>query len=99
MDIKIFSSMNDVIKVKLRKCKEDIHLLELKKDSLKEKVKMQTHFIDEVESQSHETINSKNERITKLSETVRRTCIGQCKRGESLDDLQVLTSYEGTSKN
>ena len=91
--------MNDVIKVKLRKCKEDIHLLELKKDSLKEKVKMQTHFIDEVESQSHETINSKNEEITKLSETANELCIDNVKKAESLDDLQkVLTSYEGTSK-
>jgi|TARA_B100000035_G_scaffold313950_1_gene328875 DNA repair exonuclease SbcCD ATPase subunit len=99
LDIKIFSSMNDVIKVKLRKCKEDIHLLELKKDSLKEKVKMQTHFIDEVESQSHETINSKNEEITKLSETANELCIDNVKKAESLDDLQkVLTSYEGTSK-
>ena len=82
LDIKIFSSMNDVIKVKLRKCKEDIHLLELKKDSLKEKVKMQTHFIDEVESQSHETINSKNEEITKLSEIASELCIDNVKKGE-----------------
>ncbi len=99
LDIKIFSSMNDVIKVKLRKCKEDIHLLELKKDSLKDKVKMQTHFIDEVESQSHETINSKNNEITKLSETASELCIDNVKKAEALDDLQkVLTSYEGTSK-
>ena len=61
---------------------------------------MQTHFIDEVESQSHETINSKNEEITKLSETANELCIDNVKRAtESLDDLQkVLTSYEGTSK-
>ena len=99
LDIKIFSSMNDVIKTKLRKCKEDIHVLDLKKGSLKEKVNMQTHFIEEVESQSHETINSKNSEITKLSNIASDLCIDNVKKSEELDDLQtVMTSYEGSAE-
>ena len=36
LDIKIFSSMNDVIKGKIRKIREDVKTLELKKESLKD---------------------------------------------------------------
>ena len=45
LDIKIFSSMNTIIKEKIRTAKEDIKILELKKESLLDKVKMQKDFI------------------------------------------------------
>ena len=41
LDIKIFSSMNTIIKEKIRQSKEDIKVLNLKKESLTEKVTMQ----------------------------------------------------------
>ena len=47
LDIRIFSSMNNLIKDKIRLVKEDIKVLELKKESLNDKVQMQENFIDE----------------------------------------------------
>ena len=41
LDIKIFSSMNNVIKEKIRSIKEEIKVLSLKKESLTDKIEMQ----------------------------------------------------------
>ena len=51
LDIKIFSSMNSLIKDKIRQMREENRTLELKKDSLNDKVKMQSNFIEEIEQQ------------------------------------------------
>ena len=42
LDIKIFSSMNNLLKDKIRVIKEEVRTLDLKKESLNDKVKMQT---------------------------------------------------------
>lgn len=44
LDIKIFSSMNTIIKDKIRVLKEDIKVYELKKETLKDKLEMQKNF-------------------------------------------------------
>ena len=66
LDIKIFSSMNTVIKEKIRSIKEDIKVLELKKESLLDKVKMQEEFIEELENRGKENIKEKEEKISQL---------------------------------
>jgi hypothetical protein len=48
LDIRIFSLMNNILKDKIRTQKEQIKSLELKKETLKEKMKMQQNFIDEL---------------------------------------------------
>ena len=66
LDIKIFSSMNSLIKDKIRLIKEDIKVLNLKKESLNDKVKMQEEFIEEIESRGNENIDNKKVKITSL---------------------------------
>ena len=66
LDIRIFSSMNNLMKDKIRQVKEDIKVLELKKESLIDKVKMQENFIEEIESRGKENIKSKEVRISEL---------------------------------
>jgi DNA repair exonuclease SbcCD ATPase subunit len=70
LDIKIFSSMNSVIKEKIRQSKDEIKTLELKKESLSEKVKMQQNFIEELESRGKENIKKKTEMIQSLDKEV-----------------------------
>ncbi len=70
LDIKIFSSMNVLIKDKMRSLKEEIRTLELKKDSLKEKMKMQKNFIEELENRGNANINANKEKIAKLDAEV-----------------------------
>ena len=67
LDIKIFSSMNLVIKDKIRILKDEIKTLELKKESLNDKVKMQKEFIEELENRGKDSINSNKEKIIKLN--------------------------------
>ena len=66
LDIRIFSSMNNLMKDKIRQVKEDIKVLELKKESLIDKVKMQENFIEDIESRGKENIKSKEVRISEL---------------------------------
>ena len=63
LDIRIFSSMNTVIKEKIRSVKETVKVLELKKESLLEKVQMQENFIEQIESKSQEDIAIKEKNI------------------------------------
>jgi DNA repair exonuclease SbcCD ATPase subunit len=66
LDIKIFSSMGIVIKEKIRNLKDELKVLELKKETLNDKVTMQENFIDELESRGKENIEDKENRIGNL---------------------------------
>ena len=66
LDIKIFSSMNSIIKDKIRQSKDEIRTLELKKESFKDKVQMQKDFIEELENRGNANINANKEKIANL---------------------------------
>ena len=66
LDIRIFSAMNNIIKDKIREKKEQIKSLDLKRENLKDKVKMQASFIEELENRGNANINTNKEKITKL---------------------------------
>ena len=70
LDIKIFSSMNTVIKDKIRMIKDEIRTLELKKESLNDKVKMQKEFIEELENRGKDNINNNNRKISDLDKEI-----------------------------
>jgi DNA repair exonuclease SbcCD ATPase subunit len=70
LDIRIFSAMNALIKDKIREKKEQIKSLDLKKETLKDKMKMQQDFIDELENRGHANINANKEKITELDSEV-----------------------------
>jgi len=66
LDIKIFSSMNTIIKEKIRQVREEIKMLDLKKKSVKEKLEMQQSFIEELENRGNANINANKEKIANL---------------------------------
>ncbi len=70
LDIRIFSAMNALIKDKIREKKDQIKSLDLRKETLKDKMKMQQNFIDELENRGHANINANKEKITKLDDEV-----------------------------
>ena len=70
LDIKIFSSMNAVIKEKIRKIRDEVKTLELKKESLFDKVEMQKNFIEELENRGNANINANKEKIDNLDSEV-----------------------------
>ena len=66
LDIKIFSSMGIVIKEKIRNLKEELKVLELKKETLNDKVQMQQDFIEELENRGKQNIKEKEDKIQGL---------------------------------
>jgi len=70
LDIKIFSSMNMVIKSKISAIKDEVKTLTLKKESLSDKVDMQSRFIDELESQGKANIAKKKEKVSEQTKLI-----------------------------
>tara|TARA_R110000868_G_scaffold43748_3_gene146808 strand:- start:84 stop:1796 length:1713 start_codon:yes stop_codon:yes gene_type:complete len=70
LDIKIFSSMNTIIKDKIRIIRDQVKTLELKKDSLNDKVQMQKEFIEELENRGKENIKDKEASIMSFTEEI-----------------------------
>ena len=70
LDIRIFSAMNGLIKDKIREKKDQIKSLDLKKDTLKDKMKMQQNFIEELENRGNANINANKEKIANLDKEV-----------------------------
>ena len=66
LDIKIFSSMNEIVKSRIRSFKDNVRTLELKKESLKDKVDMQRNFIKQIEDQEKDDITYKEKQISAL---------------------------------
>ena len=66
LDIRIFSAMNTIIKDKIRKQKEEIQVLDLKKDNVKDKLQMQEKFIEELDNRGKANIKGKRDKINEL---------------------------------
>ena len=99
LDIKIFSSMSGIIKEKIRQTKDDIKVLQLKKESLTDKVQMQKNFIEELESRAAEDIKSKESNIMNLLDEENKFMNDNIKITEELDDFnKVLKSYTGATE-
>ena len=70
LDIRIFSAMSNLIKDKMREKKDKVKSLDLKRSNIKDKIKMQQNFIDELENRGKQNIDANNIKITKLMEEV-----------------------------
>jgi DNA repair exonuclease SbcCD ATPase subunit len=70
LDIRIFSAMNNLIKDKIREKKDQIKSLEFKKETLKDKMKMQQSFIEELENRGNANINANKEKIANLDSEI-----------------------------
>ena len=99
LDIRIFSSMNSVIKDKIRLVKEDVKVLELKKESLIDKVNMQENFIDELENRGKKNIEDKESKIGKLLVEENNWMGDNEEKNRELVDLQgKLEEYTGATE-
>ena len=70
LDIRIFSAMNGLVKDKIREKKDQIKSLDLKRDTLKDKMKMQQNFIEQLENRGNANINANKEKIANLDKEV-----------------------------
>tara|TARA_Y100000994_G_scaffold115079_1_gene94629 strand:- start:697 stop:2412 length:1716 start_codon:yes stop_codon:yes gene_type:complete len=68
LDIRIFSQMSNLLKDEIKTRKDQVKSLDLKKQTLKEKMKMQQDFIDELENRGKANIRTKEVKIQTLLE-------------------------------
>ena len=70
LDIRIFSAMNSLIKDKIKGQKDDIKTLDLSKDNIKDKVEMQTNFIEELEKIGKGRIEENKKKMRSIGDEV-----------------------------
>ena len=99
LDIKIFSSMNQVLKNRVKSIRDEVRTLELKKESLEEKVHMQRDFIEEVERLADTDITIKKNQITDLTKTQEDLLKGALENeNQLLEKQKELEKYSGATK-
>ncbi len=99
LDIKIFSSMNQVLKNRVKSIRDEVRTLELKKESLEEKVHMQRDFIEEVGRLADTDITTKNNQIKTLTETQEDLLKGALENeNQLLEKQKELEKYGGATK-
>jgi len=74
LDIRIFSAMNAVVKDKIRQNREEVKVLDLKKDNLADKVDMQKEFIRHLEEEAQQEIERKKNKIDTLNLDIDTLC-------------------------
>ena len=94
LDIKIFSAMNSLIKDKIRDNKDRIKTLELKKETLIDKIDMQKNFIEELENRGKKNIEDKNISLLSLVEDIGNYTDDNEKLSDKL--LEVQSEMEET---
>jgi len=99
LDIKIFSSMNDLIKSKIRIIREETKTLQLKKESIQDKVDMQKDFIEKLESQSKEDITAKTNSIDSINTEIETLFKKSLVEEDRLTELnKSLEKFEGVQQ-
>ena len=66
LDIKVFSSMSDLLKTRIKASKDRLQRLDLLKDSFADKIEMQQNFIKQTEATGQHDIAEKKESILQI---------------------------------
>ena len=103
LDIKIFSSMNVILKEKLKVTNDKIKDLSTKHSVLEEKYSMQTNFLLEIERNGRETIDKKQNYIDELHKetdilTDKNSDLQEHIEGQLQPELESLSTSKKTLK-
>ena len=63
LDIKVFTSMSDILKQKIKDSRDKIKILEMKKENFGDKIVMQKKFIESVEKSTKTDLDDKEKKI------------------------------------
>ena len=70
LDIKIFSTMNGILKDRVRSCNEVIREASIRKDMIEDKIEMQESFIRDIEKSGKERIDRKEKQVENFHKEV-----------------------------
>ena len=91
LDIKIFSSMNNLIRDKIKIVRDEARTLDLKKESLNDKVEMQSNWIKELESQSKGRIDENKKKMRSIGDEI---CVLMLQNEHTEDQVFGLTEEQ-----
>ena len=72
LDIKIFSSMSDILKSRIKDSKDKVRTLDLKKEAVADKIIMQQNFIKSIEESGQHDIQEKQSQIVDLDAEIEK---------------------------
>lgn len=87
LDIKLFSSMNSIVKDKIKEYKESLKILKIKKESFEDKVNMQKDFIREIEKRSQDEIQQKSDSIAEMFVSIESLKDDNTKLSDSITEI------------
>jgi DNA repair exonuclease SbcCD ATPase subunit len=87
LDIRIFSSMNVILKDKLKTIKDELKQLNVSETHLHEKAVMQRSFIEGIEKEGNNRINEKQSRIEELAAFIDKTIENNTKIEEKVEEF------------
>jgi len=70
LDIKVFSSMNDVAKVKIKELRDEVRDFSYKKENLQDKIDSQSNFILELQKRTEQDIENKSNRVLEFENEI-----------------------------
>lgn len=99
LDIRIFSTMNVILKDKVKSSTEELRSHETDIAFLKEKAEMQGNHIKSLEKTARKTISQKEDKIVELEEGI-KTLDGEIEDSNSLVDqiITELSKFDGVDK-
>ncbi len=95
LDIKIFSSMNSVVKEKIKRLNEKFKEESIKEVMTEEKIEMQKEFIENIEKNGEKNIKLKNKKIKELQNDIDSLIEDTDKKNLISSDLQKQSEELG----
>lgn len=101
LDIKIFSTMSNILKEKMRRTNELIREYSIKKDMIEEKIDMQQNFIADLDKSGKQRIENKENTLKEIETEVDELNVGNEKTLKVIQDelqpkLEELSSTNNT---
>jgi len=98
LDIKIFSSMNSVLKDRVKTCRDEIKNLEYKRESIQDKLNMQQSFIEQIENIGKKDIQNKNQVIKNIRQENEKLLVDSLSLEDTLVQKQEqLVDFSGAT--
>ena len=102
LDIKVFTMMSDILKIQIKESRDALRVLELKKESVADKIVMQKRFIKSIEDSGNDSIATKQNEIenchTETEEYQRSVEDLIAKVNNKEKDIQQYTKSSSTIK-
>jgi|TARA_B100002052_G_scaffold268867_1_gene267817 DNA repair exonuclease SbcCD ATPase subunit len=98
LDIKIFSSMGNILKDRVRENNDLVKQLSIKKDMVQDKIEMQKEFISDLDKRGREKIKEKQHKVTQLltlSENLQKENV----KNQKIIDTDLQKEAESLSKS